>query len=98
MQASWEAQNGLGEACCFGLVSKVLHPSRSGRPPTTADLLLPKSRPQLETTPPYWCIKGRNSSRFVLTSQLFTCKSGFFKWAMLDSNQRPPPCKGGKGR
>jgi len=23
--------------------------------------------------------------------------TGFSKWAMLDSNQRLPPCKGGKG-
>ena len=26
----------------------------------------------------------------------FCCKMPFFlKWAMLDLNQRPPPCKGG---
>jgi hypothetical protein len=24
--------------------------------------------------------------------------AAFTKWAMLDSNQRPPPCKGSKGR
>ena len=24
--------------------------------------------------------------------------AAFFEWAMLDLNQRPPPCKGGKGR
>jgi hypothetical protein len=22
---------------------------------------------------------------------------GFYRWAMLDLNQRPPPCKGGNG-
>jgi hypothetical protein len=40
---------------------------------------------------------GRSSGPF-LSSMFYLQNRMFLKWAMLDLNQRPPPCKGGKGR
>ncbi len=40
--------------------------------------------------------KGPGAYRGLTTCAMFFLQSStFLRWAMLDSNQRPPPCKGG---
>jgi hypothetical protein len=43
-----------------------------------------------------WCQKGVVLLSALLAALKFYLQiSDFFEWAMLGSNQRPPPCKGG---
>src|SRR5215218_491311 len=44
----------------------------------------------------YWCIRVRRRCRVLLWWRVLPANQPFFEWAMLDSNQRLPPCKGGE--
>ncbi len=39
--------------------------------------------------------RPRHLAALLFTSMMFLQITAFLKWAMLDLNQRPPPCKGG---
>src|SRR3954469_25851742 len=43
-----------------------------------------------------WCSEASDVSGALFYSAFYLQITAFSEWAMVGSNQRPPPCKGGK--